>query len=540
MIAAIVRAQLLSMRSFRLGSSRRGAAVSIFTGLVWYGFWTLISVSAFDYTSGNDEDLAVHNLPVGFLLVMTYWQLAPLISASLGASLDLKKLLVYPIPRDKLFLVEVLLRVANAAEMLMVLAGGLAGLLWTKALGGWALAPGVVMCLVLFTAFNLLLSAGLRNLLERLLARKRLREVLVLALVLTTAVPRVLLMSNLRFQNAERWFSATENPVWPWTAASRLATGPHEIFALTTMVAWSVIALAFGRWQFGRSLRFDAQAEQATDQRDPALSEQSWSNRAFRLPALFLPDPVAAIVEKELRSLVRTPRFRLVFIMGFSFGILVWLPLVIGRQSTSDSLLAKNFLVLVSVYALTLLGQVSYWNAFGFDRSAAQVYFSLPVKISTALVGKNIAAAMFIFLEMSAVTVACLLLRMQISAAKIVESYVVIAIAALYMLGIGNLSSVHYPRAMNPERVSQGGAASRWQALVFIFYPLALLPIFLAYVARVVFSSETAFLIVLAFAGVLGGVIYRIAMESAVEAAFRRREQILTELSRTEGPVITE
>ena len=96
----------------------------------------------------------------------------------------------------------------------------------------------------------------------------------------------------------------------------------------------------------------------------------------------------------------------------------------------------------------------------------------------------------------------------------------VIAIAALYMLGIGNLSSVHYPRAMNPERVSQGGAASRWQALVFIFYPLALLPIFLAYVARVVFSSETIFLIVLAFAGVLGVVIYRIAMESAVEAAF--------------------
>ena len=160
--------------------------------------------------------------------------------------------------------------------------------------------------------------------------------------------------------------------------------------------------------------------------------------------------------------------------------------------------------------------------------------------VSTALAGKNIAAALFIFLEMSAVAAACLLLRMRISPGKIVESYVVIAIAALYMLGIGNLSSVHYPRAMNPERVSQGGAASRWQALIFIFYPLALLPIFLAYVARVVFSSDTVFLIVLAFAGVLGAGVYRIAMESAVEAASERREQILAELSRTEGPIITE
>jgi ABC-2 type transport system permease protein len=538
-IEAIVRAQLLSMRSFRLGASRRGALVSVITGLIWYGIWTLISIAAFQYTSDDANGLRI-KLPVGFLLVMMYWQLAPMISASLGASLDLKKLLVYPIPRDKLFLVEVLLRVANAAEMLMVLCGGLAGLLWNRAFGRWALAPGVAASLVLFTAFNLLLSAGLRNLLERLLARKRLREVLVLVLVLATAVPRVLVTSNVRLRQAERWFSATDSPVWPWTAASHLATGPQKIFALLTMAAWTVLALAFGRWQFFRSLRYDAQAAQATDQREAALSEHSWSNRIFRLPGMFLPDPVAAIVEKELRSLVRTPRFRLVFIMGFSFGILVWLPLVMGRHGTSESMLAKNFLVLVSVYALTLLGQVSYWNAFGFDRSAAQVYFSLPVKISTALLGKNIAAAMFIFLEMSAVTAACLLLRMQVSSAKIVESYVVIAIAALYMLGIGNLSSVYYPRAMNPERVSQGGAASRWQALVFIFYPLALLPIFLAYVARVVFLSETAFLIVLAFAAVLGVIIYRIAMESAVEAAARRREEILTELSRSEGPVITE
>src|SRR5437762_3303313 len=175
MIAAIVRAQLLSMRSFRLGSSRRGAAVSIITGLVWYGFWTLISVAAFEYTSGGDEPFAIRlRLPLGFLLVMMYWQLAAMISASLRASLDLNK-------------------------------------------------------------------------------------VLVLVLVLTTAAPRVLLMSNVRMHNAERWFSATENPVWPWTAASHLATGPNEIFALITMFAWSVLALAFGRWQFSRSLRFDAQ-----------------------------------------------------------------------------------------------------------------------------------------------------------------------------------------------------------------------------------------------------------------------------------------
>jgi ABC-2 type transport system permease protein len=540
MILAILRAQMLSMRAFRLGSSRRGALLSAFTALLWYGVWVLVAVAAYNFTSDQVLVMLDAELPIGFLLIFGYWQLAPLVSASLGASLDLKKLLVYPIPHEKLFLVEILLRLTNAVEMLLVLTGGLLGLLRNPRFGGWSLIPRVLACFLVFTALNMLLSAGVRSLLERLLARKRLREVMVLFLVLTTALPRLLMVSDIKPHSLDRWLSASESPFWPWTAATHLLVGRHPVLALLILLGWAAAALAFGRWQFNRSLRFDMQAAQASGSRDESKAEISWGDRFFSFPGLFLPDPVAAIVEKELRSLTRTPRFRLVFIMGFSFGILIWLPLVAGRQSAPDSTLAKNFLVLVSVYALTLLGQVSYWNAFGFDRSAAQVYFSLPAPISTALVGKNLAAALFIFLEMSAVTAACLMLRMQVSVGKIVETYVVIGIAALYMLGIGNLSSVHYPRAMNPERVSQGGAASRWQALVIIFYPLALLPIFLAYVARVVFESETVFLVALGFAGCLGGVVYRIAMESAVQTASERREQILAELGRTEGPVITE
>ena len=76
----------------------------------------------------------------------------------------------------KLFLVEVLLRLTNGAEMLLVLGGGLIGLARNPLCGGWASAPRLLACALLFTAFNLLLSAGVRSLLERLLARKRIRE----------------------------------------------------------------------------------------------------------------------------------------------------------------------------------------------------------------------------------------------------------------------------------------------------------------------------------------------------------------------------
>jgi ABC-2 type transport system permease protein len=229
-----------------------------------------------------------------------------------------------------------------------------------------------------------------------------------------------------------------------------------------------------------------------------------------------------------------------VFIMGFTFGLLVWLPLIMGRGQMRNAGVADNFLVVVSLYAFTLLGQVSYWNSFGFDRSAAQAWFVMPVPLARTLFGKNLAAALFIFLEVAAVTAACLLMRIHIAPARLLEAFLVTPVAALYMLSLGNLSSVHFPRPMTPERVSQGGSANRFQGLLFLLYPFALLPILLAYLARWALASSLAFYMVLGFAAVLGIAVYWISMESAVDAGRARRELLLAELARGEGPVVTE
>jgi ABC-2 type transport system permease protein len=539
-ISAILRAQWLSMRSFRLDSRRRSAIFSIITAVIWYGFWTLLAFGAEEFSSSAEAGALIRRgIPIGLMLVFLYWQLAPILSASLGASLDLKKLLVYPVPHRKLFVIEVLLRVTTCAEMLLILAGTAIGLLRNPLFGGVRAAPRILTSLVAFASFNLLLSAGLRNLLERLLTHKRLREILMLVLVMAAAIPQLLVATGTPGGTIRRLLTSAPGGFWPWTAAARIALGGEIFFSGLILIWWTVAAFAFGRWQFERSLRYDAQAT-ARPAADIRTRPRSRMEAFYRLPALFLPDPIAAIVEKELRALSRTPRFRLVFIMGFSFGLIVWLPITLGGRSRGSSVVADHYLTIVSVYALTLLGQVSYLNTFGFDRSAAQVYFSMPVSIAKALAGKNLAAALFILAEMVAVTAASLLLRVHISGEKIIEAFLVTAIVGFYLLAIGNLSSVHFPRAMNPERVSQGGAASRMQALIFVFYPVALVPVLLAFWARYVFSSDLIFYLILAFAAILGMVVYWIAMESAVGAAVERREKMLMELSRSEGPVATE
>jgi len=97
---------------------------------------------------------------------------------------------------------------------------------------------------------------------------------------------------------------------------------------------------------------------------------------------------------------------------------------------------------------------------------------------------------------------------------------------------------VHYPRPVNPERVAQG-SGSGFQGLLFLLYPLALLPVLLAYLARYAFASQLAFALMLGLAAIMGGVLYRVAMASAVNRSFSHREQVLQELSKGDGPVVS-
>jgi ABC-2 type transport system permease protein len=227
----------------------------------------------------------------------------------------------------------------------------------------------------------------------------------------------------------------------------------------------------------------------------------------------------------------------MVFVMGFTFGLMFWLPMVLRRNGSHSGFLAHNFLVIVCVYAMTLIGQVTYWNCFGIDRSAAVFYFAAPQPISQTLLGKNIACLFFVYLEAVVLMALTLAVRVNFSLGQVFESFIVIGICAVYLMGLGNISSVHYPRALSPERVSQSGGGNRAQALVMMLYPVVLLPVILAYIARYAFESQAAFSLILSVAAAIAAVFYWIAMESAVKAASARRQFILEELSRGDGPV---
>jgi ABC-2 type transport system permease protein len=531
MIAAILRAQFLSMRWGR----GKGSVWRFLPLTIWYLFWLASSVFAFFLAREANLVLLRRDLPIGFLGVTAYWQFMPMLSASMGMGLDLRKLRIYPAVHRDLFLVEVLLCFTTAVEMLLVIAGGVIGLLTNQEAGGLAAAPRILASALLLILFNALLASGTRSLLGRLLARRKIREVVILVTTCLWMLPRIFVQYRIH----PKWLGPVEQalrgPKFPWSAAAAAALGDLTPFLALTL--WLLAALWFGRSQFERNLRYDAVAAQAMIVRKDASRRRSMGEAFFAFPRLLWRDPLAAIVEKELRSLVRTPRFRMVFVMGFTFGILVWLPVVLGGKTSGGS---SYFLVFVCIYALTMLGQVTYWNCFGFDRSAALFYFAAPQPISQVLIGKNIAAMVFVYLDVTILSAVVGTFHLTAGWGQVAETLLVVGVCAVYLLGLGNMASVNYPRPLNPENVSRGGSSGRSQGLLLLFYPVALLPVFLAYLARWALKSELAFLAVLAIAAVIGGVVYWIGLDSAVIAARAKREQLFAALTQGEGPIASE
>jgi ABC-2 type transport system permease protein len=514
----------------RSGTRRGSAIFSVVTGLIFYGFWSFAAWGAMLFFT--DPEQSIYFLPVlssGMMFVMLYWQLTPVISASFGASLDLRKLLVYPIPHSKLFLVEILLRVTTCAEMLLVLGGVVIGLL-RNPLYGWRQAPVILTGAIFYTAMNVLLSAGVRNWLERLILRTKLKEVMILLLVVAGFAPQMLIY--MRVKKASVLHFVPSQVIWPWAAMARLMLHDPVVLSALSATLWLAASAWFSRRQFERGIRYDAAPLARRPERESRTD--GIAERLFRFPSRFLGDPVAALLEKELRTFVRIPRFRLVYAMSCFFGLLLYFPTL--RNPHHDTFFQQNALPLMSLYGLLMLGQISYWNSFGFDRSAVQGYFCWPIRFRDVLVAKNLTVLCLLIPQILLISIVGRLAHLPTGPGKVFETIIVIMIASLYWLSVGNICSVRLPRALDPDKMNQ--MSNKMQAALTVWAaPFLLLPLALAYWSRWFFSSQLAFVAIMMVAAIIGAIVYWVGLDSAVTTAYQRRESILMQLSRSDGPV---
>jgi ABC-2 type transport system permease protein len=529
-LRAIVWAQARTSRNFYISAHKGGLAFKWLMGLAWYGAWALAAAAAAALTSGRlPLPILERALPGALFLIAFFWQIFPIMLASQGAFLDMRRLLVYPIPPSQLFLLEVALRVTTAIEMLLLSAGLTAGLLLNPAIPLWA-----PLALVLFVIFNLLLATGIKSLLERLFKKKGVREAMIILFLGLILVPQFFAASLQDgapppFRLFQRFDALLT--LLPWSAAASLALGKLSGRALAALLGTVAITYLFARLQFARTLQLDeseaAPAASAPDSRTTLL------DRLARLPALLLLDPMAALVEKDIRTLARSPRFRLIFLMASTFGAVLWLPQVLRSK---DGWLARNYITMSTLYGMLVLGEVLYWNVFGFERASAQQWFVTPVRFRDVLYAKNLVAILFTLLAIAILSSIGLVLPVPIGLPQVADALAAASVFLVCVLAAGNLTSVYMPRPIDAGQAWRNSGGKTQFVLLFA-YPILTLPVLLAHLARWATSSYWAYHAVLAVSFLIAFCFYAVATETAEQVAGSRKEQIVSALSHQSGPV---
>ena len=247
---------------------------------------------------------------------------------------------------------------------------------------------------------------------------------------------------------------------------------------------------------------------------------------------------MAALLEKELRSLARMPRFRVIFGMACVFSVVIFVPIAFNELARGKgSFLSRNFLSVATLYGLLLSSDSLLLNIFGFDRRATQIYFVAPVPLRAVIQAKNLTACLFIALQSLVVLCVAALIHISFTSFKIADALASAGVVALYFLCIGNLTSISMARPIDPTQTLKkqaGGKTQFW----FLLCSLGMSTLVgFALLARWAFASEWALLAVLAFEGVVGFIAYHLAIQSAVHNASERREQLIDALSKGASPI---
>jgi ABC-2 type transport system permease protein len=531
-VAAIIWAQFRITRN-HLPRTNVGAILLGFVGLVWYGAFTFLSVMLVLLVGSVPIQSLQQWLPTGLLAVFAFWQLVPLFTLSGGWSLHLNRLLPYPIRHRTLFTIEALLRVTTAPEMIIVIIGVIIGLLRNPAVGLTAFA------LLLYIPFNLFVSLAIRETMLQAFARNKFREIFTIFIVTIGIIPQLLIRTPLGKRVLPYLLHAANGVGTPWREVAVLSLGSRMWYTdLALLALWTYVCYWLARRQFERGLVRD-QAIRAN------ASSTELAPGRIRQPALFanLPDlpnhlfkdPLAALIQKEYRSLLRMPRFRVLFGMACFFGVLVFIPMTLGDAKNPNSFMRNNFLVVTTLYGLLIISESLLLNVFGFDRLATQIYFLSPIPFRSVLTAKNLTAAAFVLVQSVCVAIAAAVVRIAVTPINVLNSILAAAVVGVFYLAIGNTTSIALARPMNPAetfRKQSGGKMQLWFLLCSV--GMCVLVGF-ALLARWALDNDWAMSAVLAVELIVGYIVYRVATDAAVEKAELQREQLIDALSKGAG-----
>jgi ABC-2 type transport system permease protein len=409
-----------------------------------------------------------------FWSVCLFWQAFPIFIAGFGAPFEFKTLLRFPLSFSAFYIIGLAYGLADFAAV--------CGTCWllSVAVGvGMAkplLIPPALLVIALLIWMNITLERLLSSWLERLLARRRTRELLFGLFILLSVSAQFLRPAIIHYsQGARASVSLLRlitylSPFPPSLAGSALiAAGDGHFSQILLSVGALLVYIAILSALLWRRFAAQYRGEELGETAAPVQAATTASSPARERKSDllgFLAPPVAAILTKEFKYLVRNGFVLISLLMPpllvllFSSQFAGKHPSVIHTRITSDS-----FFPGMMGYLILMLMTPAY-NCFAYEGKGIRNYYTAPVRFRDVLLAKNLLYVAILIFEI-ALSTTLLSIRIGLpSSPVLVATILALVFAVAGQLAIADWVSLSFPRKLEygSMRGQRGSGVSIWIA----------------------------------------------------------------------------
>lgn len=424
--------------------------VGIFAGLAVMGVSIGFGFGAYTLMSGGHE--AWIALP--FWGIFLFWQLFPVFTAGFGAGFDFRNLLRFPLSLRAFYIIGLAYGLADFAAIASIC--WLVAMIFGATMANAAILPAMLVISLLFALMNITLERLIGSWLERILARRRSREIFFALFILLAVSVQFINPILQRYGHSALPWAGQVLPylaVFPPSLAGRAVLGAAQnhfgdtLLASAAVTAYALLFSVFLWLRFAKQYRGEELSETAAPSRPRVrpvarIADQS---DALRL----LTPQVASVLRKEFRYLTRN---------SFSFFLLIMPPVFVllfttefaGRHPTAAKhpVSTEFFFPGMMGYLILILMAPAY-NSFAYDGKAIQTYFTSPLSFREVFLGKNLLQVAMLAFELVLSILAFSYLVGLPSLPVLLATTAAIVFFISGQLSIANWSSLCFPRKLN-------------------------------------------------------------------------------------------
>jgi hypothetical protein len=440
----------------------------IFGGVLVFGLCFAFYAGAYEFLSkGHSGWMAAL-----FWGIFVFWQGIPIFVVGFGASFEFRTLLRFPLSLQAFYIIGLAYGLADFSAI--------ASLCWLLAMTAGAtvakpgILPAMLLIVAMFVLFNVTLERLIGSWLQKLLSRRRTREIFLGLFVLSMISLNFVTPLLQRYGAAARPVLLRLLPYTSWlppslagraiAAVSQLQ--PAGFFLGAGGLLLYVLIISALMWRrFGAQYRGEELSETAAPSR---VGIRHTAKKDEGADGLSLLSPqVAAVVRKEFRYLTRN---------GFTFLSLLMPPLLVllfssqfaGKHPTVPikAVSVDTFFPGMMAYLILILMAPAY-NSFAYEGRGIQTFFTAPVRFRDVFLGKNLVLIAVLAFEF-ALAMGMLTWRLGLPATpRLVATLAAIVFTVVGQLTIANWSSLSFPRKL--EFGKMGGRNQSGMAVLIAF-----------------------------------------------------------------------